>query len=145
MFFQHDANLIAGDEVEIVGSLATFQSKQELTNVEKVTVIGKADLPVFSEVDQLDDAVLGERIELAGVIEEVSSYSNAFEFTLVNESIETTVRVDNRTGLTVAEFEKRYSVGDEVTVQGIASIFKNNYQLLLTDWDNTFEKVNEAN
>lgn len=58
MFFQHDANLIAGDEVEIVGSLATFQSKQELTNVKKVTVIGKADLPVFSEVDQLDDAVL---------------------------------------------------------------------------------------
>src|SRR5699024_4887000 len=138
--FQHDAKLEVGDEVEIVGSLATFQSKRELTNIEKVTVIGKADLPAFTEVDQLDDAVLGERVALEGAIEELSSYSNAFEFTLVNESAETTVRVDKRTGLTVSEFQKRYSVGDEVTVQGIASIFQNNYQLLLTDWENIFEK-----
>lgn len=138
--FQHDSNLEVGDEVEIVGSMATFQSKRELTNIEKLTVIGKADLPAFAEVDKLEEAVLGERIAIEGVIEEVSSYSNAFEFTLVNESAETTVRVDNRTGLTIAEFEKRFSVGDAVTVQGIASIFKNNYQLLLIDWDNIFEK-----
>src|SRR5699024_4968402 len=115
--FQHDAKLEVGDEVEIVGSLATFQSKRELTDIEKVRVIGKADLPAFTEVDQLDDDVLGERVALEGVIKELSAYSNAFEFILINESGETTVRVDKRTGLTVSEFEKRYSVDDEVTVQ----------------------------
>lgn len=131
--FQHEENFQVGNKVTITGTLTTFQGMKEITDVEKIEVNGKSELPTFSPVDQLDGSKQGERVTLEGEIDNIQSYWNAFEFDLRKDSQTTRVRIDNRTDITLEAFQERFQEGDNVAVSGIASIFKGTYQLLLVD------------
>jgi DNA/RNA endonuclease YhcR with UshA esterase domain len=131
--FQHSDEYNIGEKVKVKGTLTTFQGLKELDEIQQIEVTGEGELPAFKKVDQIDESNQAERSSMEGVIENISSYWNAFEFDLRNGKTVTRVRVDNRTNISLEEFTNDYQEGDEVSVSGVASVFEDTYQLLLTD------------
>ncbi|MFC3040428.1 endonuclease [Virgibacillus xinjiangensis] len=133
--FQHADGYSAGDDVKLQGTLTTYQGLKEITDIQQLEVTGKRDLPAFTLVDQIDESNQGERVSLEGNIQNLTSYWNAFEFDVENEGNLTRVRVDDRTDISFETFTSNFQEGDEVSVSGIASIFGDTYQLLVTEAD----------
>ncbi|ENH98137.1 endonuclease yhcR [Gracilibacillus halophilus YIM-C55.5] len=134
--FQHDNRYEKGQKVTVTGELTTYQGLKELASITSIEVQGTESLPGYQTVDVLDGSNQAERVTIeGGTIANVESYYNAFEFDLEVNNQTTRVRVDNRTGVSFADFQSQFEEGDQVSVSGIASIYGDTYQLLLLSMD----------
>lgn len=82
---------------------------------------------------EVDESNLGQRIKLENVtIDNLAEIENSFEFDVIStDGNKTRVRVDSRTGITFTQFQEQFKSGDSIHISGIASSYKNNFQLKL--------------
>ncbi|GAA0287512.1 DNA/RNA endonuclease YhcR with UshA esterase domain [Gracilibacillus halotolerans] len=139
--FQHADAFEVGDKVKVKGTTTTFQGMKEITDVQGIEVVGKSELPSFQNIQQIDETNQGELVRMEGVIENIQSYWNAFEFDLRNGDQVTRIRVDQRTNFLFEEFTNNFEEGEEVTVSGVGSIFGDTYQLLVTQADDVQKTI----
>lgn len=128
--FQTLSGFHKGDIVKITAPLTLYNTEIELTDPVAIVKTGTASLPVPVVSVSVNDVNQGQVIQLQDVtIRNIISVTPAgsFEFDTVNGSISNHVRVDVRTGLTLADFP--YQEGDIVDVTGISAIFKGVFQL----------------
>lgn len=128
--FQTQSGFHQGDKVKITAPLALFNTELELADLVAIEKTGTAELPSASEVTAISGENQGQLVQLrhATVTNIVSAApSGSFEFDAVNGSASNHVRVDARTGLTMAAFP--YEEGDVVDIAGVSAIFKDVYQL----------------
>ena len=131
--FQHVDGYAVGEKVRVKGTLTTFQGMREITNIQQLEVIGNSELPEYKSISQINESNQGELVQMEGVIENIQSYWNAFEFDLREDKQRTRIRVDQRTNFSFEEFSSTYEEGGKVVVSGVASIFGDTYQLLVTE------------
>ena len=128
--FQTLSGFHKGDIVKITAPLTLYNTEIELTDPVAIVKTGTASLPVPVVSVSVNDVNQGQVIQLQDVtIRNIISATPAgsFEFDAVNGSTSNHVRVDVRTGLTLADFP--YQEGDVVDVTGISAIFKGVFQL----------------
>ncbi|TYP78887.1 OmpL47-type beta-barrel domain-containing protein [Paenibacillus methanolicus] len=128
--FQSLSGFHAGDKIKITAPTALYNTELELVDPVAIEKTGTAALPAAKTVDTVNDANQGQLVELrdatiANII--AASPAGSFEFDAVKGDASTHVRVDGRTGLTLATFP--YQAGQKVSIQGVAAIFKGVYQL----------------
>lgn len=129
--YQSSTGFHQGDVVKLTASTALYNTEFELVSPVSIEKIGTADLPEAVKVDSVNAANQGQLITLQQVkITNIiaASPSGSFEFDAINANgVSNHVRVDVRTGLTLADFP--YEEGQIVNLQGVSSIFKDVYQL----------------
>ncbi|MGZ9587377.1 OmpL47-type beta-barrel domain-containing protein [Paenibacillus marinisediminis] len=128
--FQSLSGFHQGDKIKITAPLALFNTELELADPVAIEKIGTAELPAEAAAGSVNADNQGQLIELNEVtIRNIitASPAGSFEFDAVKGSVSNHVRVDVRTGLSLANFP--YQEGQIVSVKGIAAIFKGVYQL----------------
>ncbi|MFB9328351.1 OmpL47-type beta-barrel domain-containing protein [Paenibacillus aurantiacus] len=128
--FQSLSGFHAGDKIKITAPTALYNTELELVDPVAIEKTGTSALPAVKTVEAVNDANQGQLVELrdvtiANII--TASPAGSFEFDAVKGDASTHVRVDGRTGLTLATFP--YQAGQKVSIQGVAAIFKGVYQL----------------
>ncbi|GGD10433.1 FN3 associated domain-containing protein [Pontibacillus salipaludis] len=121
-----------GDIVQITGDTTEYDGVFELVNVSNLNVQGAGELPEPQVVSPsgVTEENQGSLIQLKDVtisqVEEVNSYGT-FEFLATKEGESVTVRIDNRTGLSYADF--LYKEGMVLNVTGISSEYNGTAQV----------------
>jgi len=129
--YQSSTGFHQGDVVKLTASTALYNTELELVSPVLIEKIGTADLPEAVKVDSVNAANQGQlialqEVEITNII--TASPSGSFEFDAISANrVINHVRVDVRTGLTLADFP--YEEGQIVNLQGVSSIFKDVYQL----------------
>ncbi|MEF2967721.1 endonuclease [Paenibacillus sp. M1] len=128
--YQSTGGFHRGDMVKITASTALYNTELELTNIVSIEKTGTAALPAPKAADSVNAGNQGQLIKLGqAAIQNIvtASPAGSFEFDAVSGNIINHVRVDARTGLTLADFP--YEEGQNVNLQGISAVFKGLYQL----------------
>lgn len=128
--YQTQSGFRQGDKVKITAPLTLYNTELELADIVAIEKTGTAPLPAAVEADQINDANQGQLVRLRNVmITNIISAapSGSFEFDAVSGSVSNHVRIDVRTGLTMASFP--YKEGDVVDITGVSAIFRGLYQL----------------
>ncbi|MBB6734248.1 chitinase N-terminal domain-containing protein [Cohnella zeiphila] len=128
--YQSQSGFHQGDKVKVTGPLSLYNTELEINVPTAIEKTGTEPLPEAKPVTAVDDSNQGQRVDIGpATIENIitATPSGSFEFDAVNGSVTNHVRVDVRTGLSLADFP--YHEGDVVSVKGIAAIFKGLYQL----------------
>ncbi|WP_243297295.1 DUF6359 domain-containing protein [Bacillus litorisediminis] len=131
--YQSHAGISQGDRVRIDGTLGAFNGEKQLTNPTVEVLASNQPIPEAITISPagVNQDVQGELIKLEGVtvtnIEE-QSYGTV-EFVAVKGDETVLVRIDNRTGYDYAGFTADFKEGDVINVTGIASIFRDTYQV----------------
>lgn len=129
--YQSASGYHQGDEVKITAPLALYNTELELANLVSIEKTGTAaELPAPKAAPSVSDENQGQlleirRAEIRNIV--TAAPSGSFEFDAVSEDVSNHVRVDARTGLTLADFP--FEEGQFVDLRGISAIFKGVYQL----------------
>lgn len=130
--FQHEVGFQIGDIVKVTALTKKFHNELELESIQAIEKMGTKERPKAKTVSEINEAVQGQLVTLENVvIENITPYKQAFEFDLVGDEKTARVRVDERTGITFDSFVKKYAEGNRVNITGIASFFKDAFQLKL--------------
>lgn len=131
--FQHEDGFHVGDVVKITAPTTLYNNEIELTDIISLTKTGTKALLAPKVVKEVDESNLGQRIKLENVtIDNLAEIENSFEFDVIStDGNKTRVRVDSRTGITFTQFQEQFKSGDSIHISGIASSYKNNFQLKL--------------
>lgn len=126
--YQTTAGFHAGDVIRISAKKTAFNTELELSNPVALEKIGTAQVPDPIVQTQLSESNQGRLVTLENVT--ISNYITAtpagsFEF----DASGTHVRIDGRTGISMAAFQAQYPAGSVVNLSGISAIFKGVYQL----------------
>lgn len=126
--FQSTAGFHAGDVINISAKKTSYNTELELSDPVVLKKIGTAPIPAPIVQTELNESNQGRLVTLQNV--KISNYITAtpagsFEF----DAGGTHVRVDVRTGISMAAFQAQYPEGSVVNLTGISSIFKGVYQL----------------
>ena len=119
-----------GDKLKIKGSTALYNTELELANIASIEKTGTAPVPDYKPVAFVDDSNQGQLVSLSkATITNIitATPAGSFEFDAVTADGTNHVRVDVRTGLSLANFP--YSEGDVVDIRGVSAIFRDLYQL----------------
>lgn len=130
--FQTASGFHQGDVVKLTGVVTLYNTELEIADLVSIEKTGTADLPTSALVTSVNADNQGQLVELQqGTIQNITSAAptGSFEFDVVNGAISNHVRVDARTGLTLANFP--YSEGQVIDVKGVSAIFRGVYQLKL--------------
>lgn len=128
--FQTLSGFHKGDIIKITAPLALYNTELELTDPIAIAKTGTASLPDPVASLSVNDVNQGQIVQLQDVtIRNIitATPTGSFEFDAVKGSVSNHVRVDVRTGLTLADFP--YQEGQIVDITGISAIFKGVYQL----------------
>ncbi|CAM4343442.1 chitinase N-terminal domain-containing protein [Paenibacillus tarimensis] len=128
--YQTQSGFQQGDVLKITAPLTLYNTELELADVEAIEKTGTAELPAAAPADTVTDANQGQLIAISGAVVSnfvTASPSGSFEFDAVKDGVSTHVRVDVRTGLSLADFP--YQEGDVLDITGVSAIFKGVYQL----------------
>lgn len=129
--YQNTEGFHQGDVVKITATTALYNTELELTNPVSIEKTGTSATPEPQSASSVNGDNQGRLIELrqAKITNIVTAApAGSFEFDAIGEdSTRNHVRVDTRTGITLADFP--YQEGQVVNVQGVSSIFKGIYQL----------------
>ncbi|GGG61570.1 OmpL47-type beta-barrel domain-containing protein [Paenibacillus radicis (ex Gao et al. 2016)] len=128
--FQSQSGFHLGDVVKVTAPLALYNTELELADVAAIEKTGTASIPTAAQVSAITDSLQGQLIQLNDVkISNIitATPAGSFEFDVVKGSVSNHIRVDARTGLTLANFP--YTEGDVVDITGVAAIFKGVNQL----------------
>lgn len=129
--FQNASGFNQGDRVKITAPTTLYNSELELTDLISIEKNGSASLPAPVRVTSIHEQNQGQLVQLQNVtIRNIQSAAPAgsFEFNAVAaDGAVTLVRVDARTGLSQSSFP--YRAGQQVSITGVSSIFRNTYQL----------------
>lgn len=128
--YQTQSGLHQGDVVKITAALALFNTELELADPIAMEKQGTAPLPTPEQVTAINDGNQGRLVHIQeATISNIvtASPAGSFEFDAVSGSVSNHVRVDARTGLTLADFP--FEEGEIVSITGISAIFKGIYQL----------------
>lgn len=133
--YQNQSGFAAGDVIQITAPTTVYNSELELTDPIAIEKTGTAALPQPAAAVTVNTYNQGQLVQLKNVtISNIASATPAgsFEFDVTSDvytanEIKTHVRVDGRTGLTLADFP--YQAGDKINISGIAAIFKDSFQL----------------
>ncbi|MFC4402758.1 5'-nucleotidase C-terminal domain-containing protein [Gracilibacillus xinjiangensis] len=135
--FQDDS-VKPGDVVRVTADVQTYNGEIQLSSIDSLDIIGQSEIPEAKvitpgEVNESNQGQLAviENFEISN-IQEVNTFGT-FEFTATHNGESVLVRVDNRIGLTYADF--LYESGDTVDVTGIVSVYNGTYQLKPTKAD----------
>ncbi|SFS75010.1 hypothetical protein SAMN05444972_1074 [Marininema halotolerans] len=128
--YQSEAGFDLGDQVKVSGKLTTYNNEKELTDIVQIKKTGTKDLPEPKVVQAITEGNQGQLVRLEGVtVQGIEKKGSSFEFNAVAGENTTRVRVDGRTGYTVDDFSKDYPEGSKIQLVGVASIFKDQFQL----------------
>ncbi|GIN85977.1 hypothetical protein J6TS2_23630 [Heyndrickxia sporothermodurans] len=134
--FQTQDGFKAGDTVKVTATKTIYNSEVELEDALVIEKTGTADIPSAKVVTELNADNQGQLVELENVkVNNLAAAGSSFEFDAVKDGKTTRVRVDSRTGITLADFSKKYKNGDVINVTGVSSIFKDVYQLKPLSYD----------
>ena len=127
-------NVKQGDKVLITGKVAAYNTELQIQPNSIEVLSSDNPLPEVQVVSPsgVNEETQGKLVRIENVkITDLKEYNyGTFEFVAVSENgEEILVRHDNRTGSNYDDFLKFYKEGDLVHITGIASIFKNTYQL----------------
>ncbi|WP_410771553.1 endonuclease [Fontibacillus sp. BL9] len=128
--YQSTSGFHQGDIVKITAPTAFYNTELELTTPVAIEKTGVAALPEPKPAVSVNDGNQGQIIELSKAeIKNIitAAPAGSFEFDAVSGGVSNHVRVDARTGLTLADFP--YQDGQTVNLAGVSSIFKGVYQL----------------
>ncbi|UAC49604.1 endonuclease [Bacillus aquiflavi] len=130
--YQHDEGYQVGDVVKITAPTKLFNNEFELENIVAINKVGTSDRPEAKIVSEVNETNQGQLVRLENVtIENLKEVNRAFEFDIAGEGTATRVRVDGRTGITHEQFSANFKNGDNIHLSGVASIFKDTFQLKL--------------
>lgn len=121
-----------GDHIKISAQKTTYNGEAELTDILKSEIIGTSELPEALIQDTVDATNQGQVVKLQRVrVQNISEPDRfgTFEFDAVHGNTVTRVRVDNRTGMDYDDFVALYRENSVLNITGVASIFKDTYQL----------------
>lgn len=122
-----------GDKVRIDGSLANFNGEKQITQPEIEVLSSNETIPaaVIISPSEVNEDVQGQLVKIEGAtvsaIKELSF--GTVEFTAVKGDTSVLVRIDNRTGYDYGGFTSDFEEGDMVNVTGIASVFRDTFQV----------------
>jgi len=133
--YQNQSGFAQGDVIQITAPTTVYNAELELTDPIAIEKTGTASLPQPTTAVTVDAYNQGQLVQLKNVtVSNIVSATPAgsFEFDVTSDvyttnAVKTHVRVDGRTGLTLADFT--YEAGDQVNISGIAAIFKDSFQL----------------
>ncbi|WP_017812189.1 MULTISPECIES: chitinase N-terminal domain-containing protein [Paenibacillus] len=133
--YQNQSGFAQGDVIQITAPTTVYNAELELTDPIAIEKTGTASLPQPTTAVTVDAYNQGQLVQLKNVtVSNIVSATPAgsFEFDVTSDvyttnAVKTHVRVDGRTGLTLADFT--YQSGDQVNISGIAAIFKDSFQL----------------
>ncbi|WP_245600197.1 OmpL47-type beta-barrel domain-containing protein [Paenibacillus harenae] len=129
--FQSASGFHQGDRIKVTAATALYNSELELTDIVAIEKTGTEALPAPVATDRITADNQGLLVQLSQVtIHNLASAAPAgsFEFDAVDAAgISNHIRVDTRTGLSLASFP--YIAGQQVSITGVAAIFKDVYQL----------------
>ncbi|RCX20714.1 hypothetical protein DFP94_103447 [Fontibacillus phaseoli] len=128
--YQSTSGFHQGDIIKITAPTVLYNTELELTTPVAIEKMGIAALPEPKPEVSVNDGNQGQLIELSKAeIRNIvaAAPAGSFEFDAVSNGVSNHVRVDARTGLTLADFP--YQEGQTVNLRGVSSIFKGIYQL----------------
>lgn len=129
--FQNASGFKQGDRVKITAPTTLYNSELELTDIISIEKTGTSSLPAPTPAASINEQNLGQLITLQNVtIRNIVSAAptGSFEFDAVGaDGSVTRIRADIRTGMTLSSFP--YAEGQQVSITGVASIFRDVYQL----------------
>ncbi|WP_186438251.1 DUF6359 domain-containing protein [Cohnella terricola] len=126
--FQSATGYHAGDRISISAIKTTYNTEVELSDPVTLTKLGTAPIPAPIVQTELNDSNQGRLVTMKNA--EIRNYVTAtptgsFEF----DAGATHVRIDARTGISMADFQSKFLEGSIVSLTGISAIFKGVYQL----------------
>ncbi|WP_141603515.1 5'-nucleotidase C-terminal domain-containing protein [Terrilactibacillus laevilacticus] len=130
--YQGTDNYHVGQKVRLTAQKSTYNGEIELSNIIQSADEGDGTVPSPSVVTTIDSSNQGQLVTLQKAtvknISKTDSYGT-FEFDAVIGDTATRVRVDSRGGMTYDDFIATYKEGSVLNITGLASIFKNTYQI----------------
>jgi len=126
--YQSTAGFHAGDVICVSAKKSLYNTELELSDPVILEKIGTAPIPEPIVQTELSETNQGRLVTLQNVT--IGNYITAtptgsFEF----DAGGTHVRIDGRTGISMAAFQAQYPAGSVVNLTGISAIFKGVYQL----------------
>lgn len=130
---QYDFEVQKGDFIRLTGTLGEFNDEIQFDQVTNLEVLDKNQPlpdPINIDIDDVGEDLLGELVTLEGAkIMNLERYDDfgTFEFLAEVDGETVLVRVDNRTGLAIDDFQ--FQEGDLVDITGLVGIFRGVYQI----------------